>query len=145
MMRFPVWPIIIIASAIGTGIAMFLNIRTPIRTAISFWFLLICPGMAYVRLLEIKEFFIELVLAIALSIALNTIVAEVLVLTNIWSPFRGLVVLIAICVAGSTLQIIKTIVSPKDTDQPVKKSMGIKPWMAHLRDRIEKLLRGFQQ
>ena len=119
-MRIHVWPIIIITSAIGTGVAMYLNIGTPIRTVVSFWFLLVCPGLACVRLLEIKEFYIELVLAIALSIALSTIIAIVLVSANIWSPFRGLVALMAICIAGSTYQIIKVIVSPKDADQLAK-------------------------
>ena len=116
-MRIPLWPIIIIVSAIGAGVAMFLNIETPIRTVIGFWFLLICPGMAYVQLLEIKECFTELVLAIALSIAMNTIIAEALVLAKFWSPLRGLLVLIALCVAGTTLQIIKAHVGPADADQ----------------------------
>ena len=124
-MCIPLWPIIIVVSAIGAGVAMFLNIGTPIRTVISFWFLLICPGMAYVQLLDIKELLTELVLAIALSIALNTIIAEVLVLANIWSPFRGLLVLIAICVAGSTFQIIKAFISPTDVDQPTKEKNNL--------------------
>ncbi len=111
------WPIIIIVSAIGAGVAAFLDIGAPIQTVIGFWFLLICPGMAYVRLLEIKEFFTELVLAVTLSIAINTIVSQVLVFANLWSPMAGLLVLIDISSVGCILQVTIHYVRPADTDQ----------------------------
>jgi heme/copper-type cytochrome/quinol oxidase subunit 4 len=73
---------------------------------VAFWFLLICPGMAFVRLLGIRERLTELIVAIALSMALDTAVSETMVLTKRWSPEWGLVVLIGMSAAGAALQII---------------------------------------
>ncbi len=100
------WPIIILASTIGAGLAVVGNFGTPIRPMISFWFLLICPGMAFVRLLRLRGCLTELTLAVALSIAIDTVVAEAMLYVRIWSPTRGLVVLMCISVVGAVLQII---------------------------------------
>lgn len=100
------WPAIIIASAIGAGLFALGDIESPFRPLIAFWFLLICPGMAFVRLLHIRERLTELTLAIALSMAFNVIVSEALVLARMWSFKWGLVVLICISILGAVLQII---------------------------------------
>jgi hypothetical protein len=68
---------------------------------------MICPGMAFVRLLHIEDFVTELTLAIAFSIALSTIVAETMVLARIWSSEGGFWVLVSISLLGAALQIIK--------------------------------------
>jgi hypothetical protein len=115
MLRSIWWPIIIIASAIGAGLTMVGNIGLPIRPIITFWFLLICPGMAFVRLLHIEERLTELTLAIALSIATDTIVAETMLYAGVWSPQWGLVVLIGISIAGVVLQIITREFPPSST------------------------------
>ena len=82
------------------------NIGPPIQAIVAFWFLLICPGMAFVRLLQIRERLPELIVAIALSMALDTVVSETMVLTKRWSPEWGLAVLIGMSAAGAALQII---------------------------------------
>jgi len=91
----------------GPGLALDSNIGSPIRPAITFWLLLFCPGMAFVRLLHIKERLTELTLAVALSITMSTIVSETMVLAKIWSPKWGLVVLICMSLGGAALQIIQ--------------------------------------
>ncbi len=111
-MRSIWWPIIIIASAIGAGLAMVGNIESPIRPVIAFWLLLICPGMAFVRLLHIEERLTELTLAIALSIAIDTIVAEAMLYAGVWSSELGLVVLICLSIVGVALQIRDTRLKP---------------------------------
>jgi len=75
------------------------------RVAIVFWFMLVCPGMAFVRLLHLRGPIVELTLAIALSIALDTIVAESMVLAKRWSPQWGLVALAVLCGVGAVIQI----------------------------------------
>jgi hypothetical protein len=82
------------------------DIGPPIQAMVAFWFLLVCPGMSFVRLLQIEERLTELTVAIALSIALDTVVSETMVLTKRWSPEWGLFVLICMSVAGAALQII---------------------------------------
>lgn len=100
------WPLVITISALAAGALTFLEALPPLRAGVGFWFLLICPGMAYVRLLQLKADFFELVLAIALSIAIDTIVAQALLLTGNWSPKVALVIVIAISMAGAIVQMI---------------------------------------
>jgi hypothetical protein len=67
--------------------------------------MLIIPGMAIIRLLHIEDRLAELVLAIALSLVISTLFAEIMVLTRLWSPPVGLAVLISISLIGAFLQI----------------------------------------
>jgi uncharacterized membrane protein len=81
------------------------DIGSPVRPLVAFWFLLICPGMAFVPLLRVKERLTEVTVAIALSIALDTIVSETMVLTKRWAPEWALFLLICMAVVGAVLQI----------------------------------------
>ncbi|MEM8530337.1 MAG: hypothetical protein AAGF95_05795 [Chloroflexota bacterium] len=107
MSRF-IWPIIIILSAIGTGVVVFQDVSTPIRPILAFWFVLVCPGMALVRLLGLREWVVELMLGIALSISLTTIVAMITLYMGNWSPTLVLSVLIGISVLGILLHPLTT-------------------------------------
>ncbi len=100
------WPTVIAVSAIGVGLVVFGNVASPIRPVIAFWFLLICPGMAFVRLLRIQDNSNELTLAVALSLAIDSVLAIVMVYARLWSPKWGLGILIGISVLGAALQVI---------------------------------------
>jgi heme/copper-type cytochrome/quinol oxidase subunit 4 len=106
------WSLIIILSAAGTTAIVVSGVGPPVRPVIVFWFLLICPGMALTRPLHLKNSAAELTVGIALSIALDTTVAEMMVLAGHWSPEWALVVLAGISVAGAALQITT---APSDT------------------------------
>jgi hypothetical protein len=84
-------------------------IGAPMRPVIAFWFLLICPGMAFIRLLHLQGWITELTLAIALSLTLDTLVAETMVLNHLWSPQKGLFGLICLSLAGAALQLIEAV------------------------------------
>lgn len=103
------WPFILIASGIAIGIIQMLNLESPIRPLLAFWFLLICPGMAFVRLLKMKQPLIELTTAIALSLTLNTIVAEVMIYADIWSPDWAVALLISMTIIGALFQLMSPI------------------------------------
>lgn len=98
------WPVIIVASALGTGLATFRDAAAA-RPALSLWFLLICPGMAFVRLLRLNDAIAQLTLAVALSLALDTIVAVAMLYAGLWSPKGILSVVIALSLLGAALQI----------------------------------------
>lgn len=100
------WPLILIVSGIAIGIIQMLDLSSPIRPFLAFWFLLVCPGMAFVRLLKMQHTLIELTTAIALSLTLNTIVAEIMIYTDIWSSDWAVAVLISITIIGAVLQLI---------------------------------------
>ena len=99
------WPIFIIAATAGVGVSLLLDIGGVLQAAIGFPFLLICPGMAYIRLLKMKERFTELILAIALSMALGTIISTALVLADVWAPAAAVSALMVISLVGAALQI----------------------------------------
>jgi nucleoside recognition membrane protein YjiH len=99
------WPRIIILSAAAAMLVMVSSVGSPLQPAVIFWFLLVCPGMAVTRLLRLKDGIVEITVAIALSIALDALVAEAMVLTAKWSPNWGLTVLAGLSVAGAVLQI----------------------------------------
>jgi hypothetical protein len=99
------WPGIISISNVSIGLLVFGEFLPPVRHLMSFWFLLVCPGMAYVPLLHIRDGPVEWTLAIALSLAIDAIVATFMVYTGNWSPNGGLIALMAISTGGVALQI----------------------------------------
>ncbi len=99
------WPIVIIFSALLSALLAFGKIGGALRPVFLFWFILICPGMAIIRLIRIGDPVFELVLSIALSFALGTLFAELLVFTKHWSPPAVLGGLIIISLAGAILQL----------------------------------------
>ena len=113
-----VWPIMIVSTALGLGLITFENIASPIRPVIAFLFLFVCPGMAFVRLLRIREPSTELMLAIALSLALDTLVTEAILYAGIWSSRLTLLVLICISLIGAVLQPIILRFPVVDRPQP---------------------------
>ena len=105
MLRKLGWPITIIISSIVAGILAQSGPGGYLRPIVSFWFMLVCPGMAIVGLLHLKDHLIELVLSIALSISISVVLTEFMALSHLWSALAGLRILIAICLAGAALQI----------------------------------------
>ncbi len=100
------WPLTILASAAAVASAMaFLAPGNPVRLIVGFWFLLVCPGMAVIRLFGIEDRVTEWTLAAALSLALDTIVAGAMLYAGMWSPQATLLTLIGVCVVGAFLQI----------------------------------------
>lgn len=117
------WPGIIFISAVATGLMTFLEFESVIRAVVAFWFLLVCTGMAWIRLLKIEGWLTELTLAIGLSIAMSTIVSEFFVLAKAWSSRSSLLILIAATLVGVLLQLIQIHRLATDTTPPV----GSKP------------------
>jgi hypothetical protein len=99
------WPSIIIASAAAAVLAILWGFGPPLQPVITVWFLLFCPGMAFVRLLAIGDRIAELTLAIALSVALDTLVSETMVLARVWSPTWALVIIAGFSIGGAYIQI----------------------------------------
>ncbi len=100
-----IWPVLIILSALGAGLMTFGDTVSTMRRALVLWFLFICPGMAFVRLLRLNDGIAQLTLAIALSLALDTIVAGSMLYAGVWSPKGILSIVIALSLLGAALQI----------------------------------------
>ncbi len=104
MRRF-IWPLVIFISGLIAALFAASSYDAPIRLLFSFWFLLVCPGMAFVRLLGFKDKLAEWVVAIGLSIAIDVVVSEIAVLNRAWS-IQGMVdVLVGLCFIGALIQV----------------------------------------
>lgn len=132
-----IWPAIIAASAIGTVLANLVEPVQPLRTVLAFWFLLVCPGMALVRLLRLSDPFAELAVAVALSLALDTAVGETLLFAGAWSAFSALAALATLSVGGAALQVavlgpVKLNLVRAEGDSRVSKTLAERARLARL-------------
>jgi len=99
------WPPVLIASALAVALTTWAWTALPLRPAVTTWFLLVCPGMALVRLLPPRDRLLSLVLAAALSLTLETLLAEMTLLAGVWSPGALLTLLIVVTVAASVMDL----------------------------------------
>jgi hypothetical protein len=113
------WPAIIVLLCLAMAVVTFAPAPSPWRPAVAFVFLLICPGMAFVRLLHLSEGPLFWLLAIGLSLALDAIVAMSMVWAQAWSPTGGVAALIAISLVGAALQSIVAVRYPLSDTIPV--------------------------
>lgn len=109
-MKYWLWPLIITGSAVAaagmTLIPTLANLSTGLRLCVLIWFLGVCPGMAFVRLLRLSSANSEWMVAIALSLALNTLMAEFMLYIGRWSPQDIMALLINLSLIGVLLQLL---------------------------------------
>lgn len=101
-----VWPSTILLSALLTVLVTFIVPEIVVRPLIVMWFLFVCPGMVLVRFIDLHEPVMEWVLAIALSLTIDAIVAGILLYTGLWSIVASLWIVIGLCLVGATIQLI---------------------------------------
>lgn len=104
------WPILITVSALG--LLLVSGTTSPLRVTLTFWFLFLCPGMAFIRLFRFESRITELTLAIALSLALNTLISETMILARIWSAWVCLLIVMSITMIGVLIQTVQVFKTP---------------------------------
>lgn len=100
-----IWPTAIMFSTLAVCVFVYGDFVVLPRQAAALWFLLICPGMAFVRLLRLQDVWAEIALAVGLSLALEVFVALMLVYGGWWSPPAGLAILVVATVIGVAAQV----------------------------------------
>ncbi len=105
------WPTIIIFSAVAAGLVYFVFTDTIVRPALVFWFLFVCPGMMVVRFLHLKELVVEWTIALALSFAIDALVAGIQLYAGKWSPTGTLSILIGLSLGGAIVQLVTSTLS----------------------------------
>jgi hypothetical protein len=98
------WPACIVASALLLAVLVASGTEGPLRLGVTLWFLLVCTGMAFVPLWRITSLSTELLVGLAASVALDAIVATVLLLAGRLSASSGLAALTAVCLVGCGAQ-----------------------------------------
>jgi uncharacterized membrane protein len=77
---------------------------SPLRPALAIAFLSLCPGMALVNALRL-DVATSLVLGVALSLGVNMLVAESLLVSGHWSTELGLAIVAVLALAGSAIDL----------------------------------------
>ncbi len=101
------WPVILTISAAAVEALALVDVGMPIRPIIMMWFLIICPGMAFVHLLQIQDPLSEIVLAVALSLVLDLLIAAAVLYAGLWSPDLILNILKVLTLSGVLLQLFR--------------------------------------
>ena len=73
------------------------------RTLIVVGFLLVCPGLALLRLTGRMDTLATITIAVALSLALEMAVALALSYSGLWSPGAGLALLVSVVIGAAGL------------------------------------------
>jgi len=94
------WPILLLLSVLATWVVTAVWPAFVLRPLVILWFLAVCPGMAWIRFLRLREPIAEWTLAVATSLVLDALVASVQVYTHHWSPSLTLNILVEICIIG---------------------------------------------
>jgi len=99
------WPLCILLFTLAVTLITFLFPGIGARPAVSMAFLFVIPGMTVVRFFRIKDIAIELMLAIALSFAIDAFTAGIILYAGQWSPKNILSFLIGFCFSGAIAQL----------------------------------------
>ena len=124
------WPVIILL--IGAVLALMVNadFQSPLREMLALGYLMFCPGMAFIPLLGMRKIPDIIILGIALSLTLDTVVAGTALYlqalqVKTWHPSLTFNVLVGISCVGAVLQLwpsrrIQRILSPHPETAPQK-------------------------
>jgi hypothetical protein len=93
------------------------NTQSTLRTVITVWFFLVCPGMPYILSLRLGDTLMEWTLAVALSLAIDTIVSMTILFAGIWDFKLGMIVTTAIAWVGVGLHLARTVIPSRPRPQ----------------------------
>jgi len=113
------WPGIVMSSTVAMIVVTIIGLGPPIAPAVALWFVFVCPGLPYVRLLELREPLNEFLLAIALSLSIEAVVSLLLLWSSAWSSGRMLQVIIGITMLGAMLDADRTVSGRATAVRPV--------------------------
>ena len=99
------WPKAILVSCAVMSVLIVADVDGPLRLAVTLWFLIVCPGMAFAPLLPGVSPLARLGLGIALSLGLDTAVASTMLSIGAFSATGGLFLLELVCLVGCGLQV----------------------------------------
>jgi uncharacterized membrane protein len=95
------WPAGFVAAAGVVSAVVAAGGPSALRTVLVLAFLLLCPGLALLRLVGRFDVLATVTLALALSVAIDMALALGLAYTGLWSPAAALVALVAIVIGAA--------------------------------------------
>lgn len=100
------WPGVILSSAIAVVVLAAVDVATPLRTLLSVWFLAVCPGMAWARVVGFPDPAWRWTFAIASSVSFELLLALGMVYGGLWSVGGALALLAILAVIGALLDVL---------------------------------------
>jgi hypothetical protein len=94
------WPAVLLLSTVAVSVVTYADVWPSVRPFVAVPFLVLAPGMAWTRLLGLEPELNTVLLGVALSLAIDTIVATALLYAHLPSVQVNLGVLVAITVGG---------------------------------------------
>lgn len=98
------WSVVIMISAVVAGLMVLTNTPSAARFIIVVGFLLVCPGMMFVRFFNFNEPLVEWMLAIALSLVVDAVVPGLMLAIGRWSTTGAFTVILGLTVLGVIAQ-----------------------------------------
>jgi hypothetical protein len=100
------WALVILVSSLAALLATDVASGTPLTTVPLLWFLAVCPGMPYARLVTSPgtDWVQRWMTAVGLSLGLGAVVAEILLYTGAFTGFTAVAVLGAIAILGALVE-----------------------------------------
>ena len=80
-----------------------------LRAALVIGYVMIVPGLACIRLLFLPDRLLQLVFGVGLSLALAVLVAQAMMYLGMWSPVRGMAILVVIGSLASCAELVARI------------------------------------
>jgi hypothetical protein len=77
-----------------------------LRAALVIGYLMTVPGLACIRLLFLPDRLVQLVFGVGLSLALAVLVAQAMIYLDVWSPVRGMAILVVIASLASCAELV---------------------------------------
>jgi len=103
------WSIAVVLAASGwlvLGVTLMTG-QAAARAPLVFAFAFICPGLALVRLLPLRDRLEQAVLTVALGLSLTTLAAEGIAISHILQPAMVLVALASLCTAAAAVDVVR--------------------------------------
>ena len=105
-LRHLIWWGVIMASCVAVLLATLLPSLEPARTPATFWFVLVCPGMALAQLLNLEDGLVEFGIGVAFSLVIGALIAMIMLYAHAWNPFTQLTIEMVIAVIAVVLGIV---------------------------------------
>jgi uncharacterized membrane protein len=103
----PHWLALSVAAvSLAAAAASLASAPTVIRAPLVLVFTLVGPGAALTPLLELADPLAEFSLAVGVSLALDVVIALVMLYAHAWTPEGALAILAAVSLAGAGAQVI---------------------------------------
>jgi len=99
------FPVAIGVGALATTWLFTMEAGPPLQGPVAITFLLVGPGLAWVRVLRLGDRAAEWTLAVVASLGIDVAVATTLLTTGLWTPARALGTVVMVTIAGSMVEV----------------------------------------